>query len=120
MPKIGQALEIGRQQGECVTAVESSTKVVLGGTRGGPETPTLRQDRWWIQSVTIVSILTAFIIYSTWAAFQNRYYFVGASMHRDLISPLFSPCLGDLCPTGAKAGLSFSWWRLSPALLILI
>jgi hypothetical protein len=103
-----------------VTAVESSTKVVLGGTRGGPETPTLRQDRWWIQPVAIVSILTAFIIYSTWAAFQNRYYYVGASMHRDIISPLYSPCLGDLCPTGAKAGLSFSWWRLSPALLILI
>ena len=70
-----------------MTAVESSTKVVLGGTRGGPEEPTLRQDRWWLQPFIIVFILTIFIVYSTWAAFQNRYYFVGASMGRDLISP---------------------------------
>ena len=103
-----------------MTAVESSTKVVLGGTRGGPETPTLRQDRWWVQPVTIVSILTAFIIYSTWAAFQNRYYFVGASMHRDLISPFYSPCIGGVCVPGAKAGFTLNWFRLSPALLILI
>ncbi len=63
-----------------MTAVESSTKVVLGGTRGGPEVPTLRKDRWWVQPVVTVSILTAFIIYSTWAAFQNRYYYVGATV----------------------------------------
>ena len=63
-----------------MSAVESSTKVVLGGTRGGPETPTLRKDRWWLQPFVIVFILTIFIIYSTWAAFQNRYYFVGASI----------------------------------------
>ena len=103
-----------------MTAVESSTKVVLGGTRGGPETPTLRQDRWWVQPVTIVAILTAFIIYSTWAAFQNRYYFVGASMHRDLISPFYSPCIGGVCVPGAKAGFTLNWFRLSPALIILI
>ena len=70
-----------------MTAVESSTKVQLGGARGGPDESTLRQDRWWLQPVVTVSILTAFVIYSTWAAFQNKNYFVGASFHRDLISP---------------------------------
>ena len=77
-----------------MTALESSTKVQLGGTRGGPDKPTLRQDRWWIQPVVTVSILTAFVIYSTWAAFQNKYYFVGANVHRDLIQPFYSPCIG--------------------------
>jgi hypothetical protein len=103
-----------------VTAVESSTKVVLGGTRGGPPVATLRQDRWWLQPVITVSVLTAFVIYSTWAAFQNRYYYVGADVHRNLISPLYSPCLSNNCVPGSKAGFAFSGWSLSPALLILI
>ncbi len=100
--------------------VESSTKVVLGGVRGGPETPTLRQDRWWIQPVATMSVLVAFIVYSTWAAFQNKYYYVGATVHRDLISPFYSPCIAGSCVEGAKSGFAFNWWKLSPALLILI
>ena len=103
-----------------MTAAETSTKVVLGGTRGGPDEPTLRQDRWWLQPFTIAFILTIFIVYSTWAAFQNRYYFVGAGFGRDLISPFYSPCIGGVCVPGAKAGFAINWFRLSPALLILI
>ena len=103
-----------------MTAVESSTKVVLGGTRGGPDTPTLRQDRWWLQPVVTVSVLTAFVIYSTWAAFQNKYYYVGANVHRDLPSPFYSPCFAPSCPPGSKAGFVLNGWGFSPALLILI
>ena len=67
------------------------------------------------------SILTAFIIYSTWAAFQNRYYYVGADLHRDLISPFYSPCIGRLCVPGVQGRLRLQLVaRLSPALLILI
>jgi hypothetical protein len=110
-------------EGERVTAVESSTKVVLGGTRGGPDVATLREDRWWLQPVVTGSILTAFIIYSTWAAFQNKNYYVGGlGIPRDLISPFYSPCLASSCQQGA-ANTGFlistpSWF--SPALLILI
>jgi len=103
-----------------VTALESSTKVQLGGIRGGPDEATLRQDRWWIQPVVTVSILTAFILYSTWAAFQNKYYYVGANFHRDFISPFYSPCLAADCVPGSKSGFVISGWTLSPALLILI
>jgi hypothetical protein len=101
-----------------VTAVESSTKVVLGGTRGGPDVATLRTDRWWLQPVVTVAILTAFVIYSTWAAFQNKNYFVGAPVH--LVSPFYSPCLAATCTPGSKIGFAFSGWTLSPALIILI
>lgn len=99
---------------------ESSTKVVLGGARGGPDVATLRQDRWWLQPVITVSVLTAFVIYSTWAAFQNKFYYVGAGVHRDLISPFYSPCLASSCVAGSKIGFAFNGWTLSPALLILI
>ena len=62
-----------------MAVVGQSTKVTIGGTRGGPDVATLRQDRWWVQPVVTVSVLTAFVVYSTWAAFQNKNYYVGAS-----------------------------------------
>ena len=103
-----------------MAVMESSTKVVLGGTRGGPAVATLRKDRWWLQPVVTMSVLTAFVIYSTWAAFQNRNYFVGANVHRDLVSPFYSPCLTTHCVTGSTVGFVFGLGSLSPALLILI
>ena len=103
-----------------MAVTESSTKVVLGGARGGPEDTTLRSDRWWLQPLIIASVLSAFVIYSTWAAFQNKNYYVGANMHRDLISPFYSPCLVGSCVPGSSHGVLFSWWTISPALLILI
>ncbi len=102
-----------------MSTTATSTKVVLGGTRGGPDVETLRTDRWWIQPMVTASILTAFIIYATWAAFQNRYYYVGANVHRDLISPFDSPCVASDCVSGSKAGFFLNGWTLAPALLIL-
>ncbi len=98
----------------------TSTPVVIGGLRGGPDKPTLRQDRWWLQPVVTVSVLGAFVIYATWAAFVNKDYYVGAAVHRNLISPFYSPCLTTSCVAGSHPGTLISWWTLSPALLILI
>jgi len=85
-----------------VAVVESTTKVVLGGVRGGPELPTLRQDRWWIQPVATMSILVAFVIYSTWAAFQNKYYFVGADVHATSSVPFTHPASPAVASRGQK------------------
>ena len=81
------------------TTVENApgTPVAIGGTRGGPDKPTLRQDRWWVEPVVTVTILTAFVVYSTWAAFINKDYYAGAALHRNLISPFYSPCLTGSC-----------------------
>jgi hypothetical protein len=108
-----------------VTTVETAEKpaitpVELGGTRGGPDVPTLRSDNWWIQPLVSAVILTAFVVYSTWAAFVNKNYFVGGAMHRDLISPFYSPCLAASCVPGSHPSTVISWWTISPALLILI
>jgi hypothetical protein len=105
-----------------VTTLESSTRVVLSGARGGPDVATLRQDRWWVQPVATVAVLTGFIVYSTWAAFQNSNYYVGALFNRDLISPFYSPCLSTACVAGSTMGgfmVHLPSW-LSPALVILI
>ena len=55
MPKIGEALESGPVTGRGRGRGGEFDKVVLGGTRGGPEEPTLRQDRWWLQPVVTSS-----------------------------------------------------------------
>ena len=105
-----------------MTTVDSVTvtPVEIGGTRGGPDVPTLRQDRWWLQPVVTATILIAFVTYSTWAAFVNRNYFVGAATHRDLLSPFYSPCLAASCVPGSHPSFYLTWWEISPAILILI
>jgi hypothetical protein len=52
----------------------------------------LRKDAWWALPVTVVIVLGGFIVYSTWAAFQNAYYFADP-----YLSPFYSPCLSASC-----------------------
>jgi hypothetical protein len=104
-----------------VATVQSSTAVALPSRRGGPNVRTLREDRWQVQPLVTISVLTAFVIYVTWAAFQNKNYYVGAfPYHRDYLSPLYSPCIAASCVPGATHHVQLSWWSFSPALLILI
>jgi hypothetical protein len=56
---------------------------------------TSRKDNWWVQPLAIFSGLTAFIIYTTWAAFQGEHYFYhGGGAH--YLSPFYSPLLFGL------------------------
>ena len=98
----------------------TGTPVVIGGKRGGPDVPTLRQDRWWVQPLVTVTILTAFIVYSTWAVFVNKDYYVGVAMHRDLISPFYSPCIAASCVPGSRGTtVVATWWHITPALMVI-
>ena len=85
--------------------------------RADIETRTLRRDRWWVQPAITFAVLVAFIIYSTWAAFQNANYYAAP-----YLSPFYSPCLATSCVPGASHfGQPFGdWWPLSPALLVLV
>jgi hypothetical protein len=78
---------------------------------------TMRRDAWWVQPVVVFTILAAFIVYATWAAFQNAHYQFGP-----YLSPFYSPVLFGDSPHawfGPKPG----WWPgfvpFSPALIIL-
>jgi hypothetical protein len=78
---------------------------------------TARRDAWWLQPLAVLGGLTAFVVYSTWAAFQGEHYRFGP-----YLSPFYSPELfGD--PLHAWFGGRPSWWPASlpwsPALLIL-
>ncbi len=78
---------------------------------------TRRRDGWWWQPLVVFLALGAFIVYSTWAAFQNAHFEWGP-----YLSPFYSPLLfGDSHHAwfGPKPG----WWPgalpFSAALLIL-
>ena len=86
---------------------------------------TLRSDRWWLQPAVSASVLLAFVVYSTWAAFENADYFA-----RPYISPFYSPCLASICNHARQGsahgvhvpnvGIVGPWWIISPAIIILI
>ena len=94
--------------------------VELGGARSGPAVRTLRHDGWAISPLVTVTLLTTFAVYTAWAMFQNAHYYVGVGAHRDLISPMYSPCIVGSCVPGSSGGFVLHWWMLSPALLALI
>src|SRR5438309_10720504 len=78
---------------------------------------TMRADVWWTQPLLVFLGLGAFIVYSTWAAFQGAHYFSG-----NYISPFYSPEIFGASPhswLGPKPGWWPGWLLFSPALLIL-
>jgi hypothetical protein len=78
---------------------------------------TMRRDAWWAQPAMVFVVLAAFVVYATWAAFQNAHYTYGP-----YLSPFYSPELFGASPhawLGPKPGFWPAWLPFSPALLIL-
>jgi hypothetical protein len=78
---------------------------------------TLRQDNWWVYPALVFAGLSAFIVYSTWAAFQGEHYHFGP-----YLSPFYAPEIFGSSPHswfGPKPGWWPDWLFFSPALLIL-
>lgn len=78
---------------------------------------TLRRDLWWLPNVPVFILLTAFLVYATWAAFQNAYYHFGP-----YLSPFYSPEIwGESAHAifGPKPAWWPAWLPFSPALIIL-
>src|SRR5262249_11989750 len=78
---------------------------------------TARRDAWWASPLATFLVLSAFVVYATWAAFQNAHYVYGP-----YLSPLYSPELFGDSPHawfGPKPAAWPAWLPFSPALLIL-
>jgi hypothetical protein len=89
---------------------------VRNSVRARIEDRTLRQDRWWLYPAVTFAVFLAFVVYATWRAFAGDDYYAAP-----YLSPFYSPCLTTSCVEGSSDfGQPFSWWQLSPALLILI
>lgn len=78
------------------------TESTSGEAAKKPFLSTYRTDNWQMETISVAVGFLLFIIYATFRAFENNFYEVG-----NLLSPFYSP------------KLEFSWWKLSPAILIL-
>ena len=97
-----------------VLSKSSLTKQILPD-RGFGETS--RPDAWWLQPLAVMAGLSAFIVYSTWAAFQGDHYHFGP-----YLSPFYSPELFGASHHawfGPKPDWWLAWLPWSPAFLIL-
>lgn len=105
----------------------SSADMKLPQLQGAGKTS--RTDTWWLQPTVVFLGLSLFIVYSTWAAFQNAHYWYGGN-GADYLSPMYAPVLFvDTDRPGAAPldhawfGAKPAWWPLwlpfSPAFLIL-
>jgi hypothetical protein len=78
---------------------------------------TMRPDAWWLQPLLVFLVLSAFVVYATWAALQGEHYHWGP-----YLSPFYSP---ELIGGSRHAwfGNRPGWWPsglvFSPALFIL-
>ena len=93
---------------------------VFSPTRAKIKERTLRTDKWWLQPAITFGVLISFVIYATFRAFENKYYFA-----EPLVSPFYSPCLSTSCIEGSSLlGQPFNneyfGIGISPALFILI
>src|SRR5579871_4071965 len=78
---------------------------------------TMRRDLWWVSPLFVFLGLSAFVVYTTWAAFQGNNYYYGP-----YLSPFYSPELFGDSPHawfGPKPGWFPGFLPWSPALLIL-
>jgi hypothetical protein len=79
------------------------------------DTATLRTDRWWLAPLITVSVLLAFIAYSTVRAFMDKDYFLDP-----YISPFYSPCLASSCGEAPHVSWLATPWLITPAIWILV
>ena len=91
---------------------------------------TTRPDAWWVQPLFVFLGFSAFIVYSTWAAFQGigdihnhacSYWYGGNGAN--YLSPYYSPEIWGTSPHAIFGTALPSWWPgwapFSPAFLIL-
>jgi hypothetical protein len=94
---------------------------VFSDGRASMKEKTLRTDKWWLQPAVTFGVLFAFVVYSTFRAFEKQYYWA-----EPLISPFYSPCLSTACVEGAShfgqpiGTIIIGGFMLSPAFFILV
>jgi hypothetical protein len=71
---------------------------------------TKRRDTWWVQPALVLVGLSAFIAYSTWAAFQGKHYTVRGTSY---LSPFCAPEL-FYSPTAFPEGSGHAWFGAVP------
>ncbi|HYE61125.1 MAG TPA: hypothetical protein VD997_03945 [Phycisphaerales bacterium] len=83
-----------------------------------PAGKTLRKDNWWVAPLLTFLGLSAFIVYSTWAALQGEHYWAKGTNY---LSPMYSPVLFDSWKpdphTGGAQVSGHAWFGAWPSWL---
>ena len=69
---------------------------------------TRRRDWWWVEPMIVFAVFGSFVVYATWAAFQNAHYTFGP-----YLSPFYAPVLW--ASPGDTVGLEHAWFGVKPA-----
>jgi hypothetical protein len=79
---------------------------------GHPEglAATSREDQWWVGPAATLAVLSTFIVYATWAAFQGEHYYADP-----YLSPFYSPVLFARPEAAGAAPLWHAWFGAWPA-----
>jgi hypothetical protein len=85
---------------------------------GGPDRAhiperTFRTDRWWAYPLSTGAILVFFTGYALVRYFMNDYYW---APDENLLTPMYSPCISEVCPEGASHFGTFlpEMWPIIP------
>ena len=111
----------------------STTGSTLHLPQRQPAGRTSRTDLWWLKPLLVFLGLSAFVVYSTWAAFQGINYFYGGPTANvqggaDYLSPFYSPLffgienahpLISVVPEGERPTWWPGWLPFSAAFFIL-
>src|SRR5260370_32797483 len=84
----------------------AEARLSLPVVRGFGETS--RRDLWWLQPLAVFLGFATFIVYSTWAAFEGRYYYLDAN-GANYLSPFYSPEFFGSSPH-TLIGPKPAWW----------
>jgi hypothetical protein len=81
---------------------------------------TSRPDAWWVQPLLVFLGFSAFIVYSTWAAFQGNHYWLETG-GANYLSPFYSPEIFGTSPHAwfGKPAFWPAWLVFSPAFFVL-
>src|SRR5262245_31689173 len=96
-------------------AVMSEGRLSLPAARGFGATT--RPDSWWWQPAVVFGVLTAFVLYASWAAVQGERSTYGPYLSPCYSSELFGP--SEHSWFGSKPSFWPDWLPFSPALLLL-
>ena len=91
---------------------------VFSPTRAHIQARTLRTDRWWMSPLRIDLGFAAFLIYATFRAFQQNYFFVPKYHY---LTPFYSPCVSKACGEASDFWpqiLPHVWWLPFAALTL--
>jgi hypothetical protein len=96
-------------------ATQTPSRQPTSKARAKIGTTTLRRDAYWVQPALTAFGLLAFVVYSTFRAFQGRNFFT-----EPYLSPFYSPCLASKCAPAPHVSLLPTFWIVTPAIYIVI